>query len=212
MNKIIKVHYAIMVALLLVGPEVPAQSASGSGAIASHFKPAPSMEGALNENTERISGWLKDGFSNILATMTRLADDKALNAETIVSFRQRLKQDESIGAPVEAAITNAQAVVASLEKLMLNPRLNIETRRQTEVNISNANQQINLLLLNQQKVAIARNQLAELGKACEYWEQFWVVTVRAIGEVETRRQLKGLIEQERARLQAWMTSEKGLGR
>lgn len=175
-----------------------------------HFRPAPVVEGTPEQCNQQIKGWLTDGVSNIVTDLGRMAQDKALVAASIATFRQRLKKDEGLGTPLAAAITNAQGVLSSLEGLLLTPQMNAETRRQTELNMEVTKRQLDLLLLNQEKIATVKKQLLELGKTCAYWEQFWSVTARATGPDETRRQLKALIEQERTRLLAWSLSEQGL--
>ncbi|HMP75069.1 MAG TPA: hypothetical protein PKE12_02120 [Kiritimatiellia bacterium] len=200
----------LALALLLATGGGVFAATTGSGE--SHFNILPALEGTPEESNTRVREWLLNGFNAIANDMQKLTNDKALNADAIARFRVRLKNGETIGAPVEAALTNAQSVISGLEGLLNNPRINADTRRQTELNIAATQQQLELLLLNQQKVEVARGQLVELGKACDYWQQFWTVTIRAAGQEETRRQLKALIEQERSRLQAWMASDKGLGR
>lgn len=195
--------------LLVTTPNQPARAASSE--VDSHFNSSPTLEGTPEQVNVRIRDWLLEGFGSILADLQQLANNPSLNADAVSPLRSRLQKDEAIGAPVDAAITNAQSVISSMESMMVSARLNGDIRRQTEANIATTKKQLELMLLNQQKVAVARKQVGELAKACDYWQQYWNITTRAAGPDETRRQLKSLIEQERARLQAWMGGPQGLG-
>jgi len=196
---------AALLAMAMAAPGVTPVDAE-----ATHFRPPPVLQGTPEQCNALIRGWLTEGVSNIVADLGRLAVGKDLDGSKVAPFRQRVQKDESLGAPVEAAITNAQAVISAMEGFMLSPQPSPEARKQTEVNLEEARQQLDLLLLNQERVAVVKKQLQELGKTCAYWEQFWNITVRAAGPDETRRQLKMLIEQERARLQTWIQGERGL--
>lgn len=201
----------VSVLALLLFTSLHYAAGAASSEVVSHFKTPPTLEGTPEQGNTLIQTWLMEGFGSIQADLQQLANNPSLNADAVSQFRLRLQKDEAIGAPVDAAITNAQGVIGSMEGLLVSTRLNTETRRQVESNIAATKKQLEQLLLNQQKVVVARGQLGELVKACDYWQQFWNVTARAAGADETRRQLKSLIEQERARLQTWMAGKQGLG-
>jgi hypothetical protein len=198
-----------LVALLLTSLNLHAGPTTSDST--SHFKAVPTMEGTAEQSNVRIREWLLEGYGNVLADLQRLADDKALNADAVARFHQKIAKDETIGAPLGTAITNAQGTIKNMEALLTNPQMSNDAKTNTLMNLDYLKRQVDLLLLNQEKFAVARKQLTDLGKTCDYWRQFWNVTIQAAGIEETRRQLKSIIELERARLQTWITGTQELG-